>query len=95
MPSIQKLQEELGDRDDVVIVALNTGNDTKDVVQEYWEKEGFSFEAVLDPEGSEGANAKALGLRASPSNIIVGADGKVTYASVGFDEEQIRYYLGL
>ncbi len=79
----------------MVIVALNTGNDTLDVVREYWEKEGFSFDAVLDPEGSEGDNAQALGLRASPSNIVVGADGKVTYASVGFDEDQIRYYLGL
>jgi hypothetical protein len=79
----------------VVILALNTGDDPLVVVADYWKKEGFTFDAVLDPEGSERDNAKALGLMASPTNIIVGRDGKVTYASVGFDEEQVRLYLGM
>ena len=79
----------------MVILALNTGSDTKDVVATYWEDQGFDFAAVLDSEGSEGSNARALGVTASPTNIVVGRDGKVTYASVGFDEAQIRYYLGL
>ena len=95
MPSIQELQEELGDRDDVVILAMNTGQDTEQVVADYWEKEGFTFAAVLDPPDRRGGNAQALGLMASPTNIIVDRNGKVTYASVGFDEEQIRLYLGL
>ncbi len=85
------MQDELGDRDDVVILALNNG-DARDVVVDYWDDEGFTFDAVLDLQRR---NAKALGVAAFPTNIVVGADGKVTYASVGFDEEQIRYYLGL
>lgn len=95
MPSIQKLQEELGERDDVLILAMNTGDDTKKVVADYWKKEGFTFDAVLDPKGKERENASSLGLMASPTNIVVDKDGKVTYASVGFDEDQIRLYLGL
>jgi len=91
LPSIQDLQDDLGDRDDVVILALNHG-DKRDVVADYWEDEGFTFEAVLDLKRR---NAGALGVAAFPTNIVVGADGKVTYASVGFDEDQIRYYLGL
>ena len=79
----------------MIILALNTGADTKAVVANYWKKEGFSFDAVLDPEGSERNNARSLGIAASPTNIIVGEDGKVTYASVGFDEEQVRLYMGL
>jgi hypothetical protein len=95
LPSIQKLQEELADRDDVIILAMNTGQDSEKVVADYWKKEGFTFDAVLDPPGKESDNARALGLKASPTNIVVDKDGKVTYASVGFDEDQIRLYLGL
>ena len=95
MPSIQKLQDELGDRDDVLILALNTGVDTLDVVAEYWDKQGFTFAAVMDADGEDGANSRSMGIAASPTNIVVGRDGRVTYASVGFDEEQIRTYLGL
>jgi hypothetical protein len=79
----------------VIILALNTGKDTESVVAEYWKKEGFTFDAILDPEGADGNNARSLGITASPTNIIVGEDGKVTYASVGFDEEQVRLYMGL
>ena len=95
MPHIQKLHQDLADRDDVIILALNRGDD-KDVVAEYWADEGFTFEAVYEDEG--GANADAMGVQAFPTNIVVGKDGRVLYATVGFDDEKeayIRQLLGL
>ena len=95
MPHIQKLYEELGDRDDVVILAMNRG-DEKQVVADYWAEEGFTFEAVYEDEG--GATADAMGVQAFPTNIVVGKDGRVLYATVGFDEQKeayIRKLLGL
>jgi len=89
------MQDELGDRDDVQILAFNTGDDTSDVVETYFEKEGFTFDAVMDVDGKARANARSLGLAASPTNIVVDRDGRVMYASVGFDEAQVRTYLGL
>lgn len=94
MPSIQKLYEELEDRDDIVILAMNSGADTKEVVEKYWAKEGFDFPALLDDRGS-GSNTEALGAMAFPTNLVVGPDGKVRFASVGFDEATIRKHLGL
>lgn len=95
MPSVQKLHEELADRDDIVILAVNSGDDTREVVASYWEKAGFEFPALLDVEGGEGDNAEALGVMAFPTNLVVGPDGKVLFASVGFDEPVIRKHLGL
>jgi len=76
-------------------VAMNSGMDSREVVDGYWKKEGFTIEALLDADGQRGANAKAMGVVASPTNIVVGPDGKVLYASVGFDESRIRGLLGL
>ena len=95
MPHIQKLQDDLAGRDDVVILALNRG-DEKAVVADYWADEGFTFEAVYEEDG--GANADAMGVQAFPTNIVVGNDGRVLYATVGFDaakEAHIRKLLGL
>ena len=89
------MYEELADRDDVVILAVNGGMDTPEVVQKYWSKSGFDFPAVMDLEGQKGTIASALGVKAFPTNLVVGPDGTVRFASVGFNEPVIRKYLGL
>jgi len=95
LPSIQKLQEELGDRDDIAIYALNSGSDDRAEVGEFWADSGFGFTALLDKPDDRGEAARALGALAFPTNIVLGADGKVRYASVGFDEQAIRAAMGL
>lgn len=95
MPSIQRMKEQAAGRDDLVFLAMNTGRDNAQVVADYWEDAGFTLTAVLDEAGRRGRNAQAMGLVASPTNIVVGPDGTVLYASVGFDERTIRKYLRL
>lgn len=95
MPSVQKLHDELAGRDDVAILALNNGADTEDVVKNYWDKSGYTFPAVIDVAGEAGANARSLRAKAFPTNIVVGPDGRVLYASVGYDEVRIRELLGV
>jgi hypothetical protein len=95
LPSVQKLYEEIDGRDDLAILAVNSGTDSKDVIESYWKKAGFDFPAVRDVEGQKGANSSALGVMAFPTNLVVGPDGKVLFASVGFNEPVIRKYLGL
>jgi len=89
------MSEEIADRDDIVILAVNTGADSRDVVEKYWDKSGFSFPALLDVVGKRGATTEALGAMAFPTNLVVGPDGNVRFASVGFDEATIRKYLGI
>ena len=89
------MSEEIADRDDMVILAVNSGADSRDVVKKYWDESGFSFPALLDVAGKDGANTEALGALAFPTNLVVGPDGKVRFASVGFDEATIRKYLGI
>lgn len=92
MPLVQQIQEELGDRDDVVLLAFNRGDD-HETVREYWDTRGFTFDAVVEPPGHEGDNAEAMGVRGYPTNIVVDTDGTVVYAGVGFEEERIRELL--
>ena len=89
------MHEELADRDDVVILAVNGGQDTAEVAQKYWSKSGFDFPAVMDLKGHERDIANALGVKAFPTNLVIGPDGRVRFASVGFNEPVIRKYLGL
>ena len=71
---------------------MNRG-DATETVQSYWDKQGFSFDAVVEEE--VGANAEAMGVIGYPTNIIVGPDGKVLFAGVGFEEDVVRELLGL
>jgi len=94
LPHVQALQNELKDREDVVILAHNTGADTPEFIGQYFQQSGFTFTPVLDA-GAPGTNVKVLGARFMPCNVVVGPDGKVLHASVGFNEPVIRRLLGL
>lgn len=81
--------------DDILIYALNSGSDEREVVSKYWSDSEFTFEALLEKGEARGRSAANLGVQAYPTNIVVGPDGKVRYASVGYDEAAIRRALGL
>ncbi len=89
------MQEELGDREDVIILGINSGDDSREAVQAFWDEMGFQWDAVVDPPGRRGKLSEHLGAIAYPTNIVVDPDGVVLHASYGFDEVRIRDLLGL
>ena len=93
MPLVQKIQNDLKGRDDVLILAHNAGVDSHETIAKYFQDSGFTFTPIVD-SGKQGADSKALGVRAYPTNIVIGPDGKVLHASVGFNETVIRKLLG-
>ena len=69
------------------MVAINTG-DPADVIQAYMKESGFTFKAVMAGEDAKVPNAYRV--EASPTNYLVGPDGKILWSSVGFDEQGLR-----
>jgi len=70
----------------LVLLAVNYG-DQPDVVRAYFEKEKFGFTAALQHKDEV---SQAFGLRAYPTNYVVGADGKIAYRATGFDERSLQ-----
>jgi hypothetical protein len=95
LPLVQQVYEDLAGRDDVLILAINSGDDSRDEVARFWEEFGLGFTAVVDPPDARGRLAAALGARLFPTNIVVGPDGIVRHSGVGFDERAVRRMLGL
>jgi hypothetical protein len=95
LPSIQEMREEIAGRDDIAIYALNSGADNRWVVMDYWASEEFTFPALLEEGDDIGQSASNLGIMSYPTNIVVGPDGKVKYASAGRFEYDLRQALGL
>jgi peroxiredoxin len=92
MPHLQNLWSEVQEqRDDVVFLCVNVG-DEKDVIQEWWKKDGFTLKAV---QQTGSAVSDAFGVQAYPSNFIIDAEGKVAWRAVGYDEKAIRAQLGM
>lgn len=63
----------------LVTVALQSGNATE--VGEYLKKESFNVPVVVDEDGALG---KQYGLRGVPAVFVLGPDGEVRFASVGY-----------
>ena len=70
----------------------NSGVDAKDDIEDYWTRQEYGFDALT---GDDGASAGAVGVLAYPTNVVVDPDGKVLWASVGWDEHAVKYHLGL
>lgn len=70
----------------MVILCVNRG-DSVERIQEYWKESKFALTAVQQ-HGK--VVSKAFGVRAYPSNYLIGPDGKVVYRSVGYDPKAIR-----
>lgn len=91
MPHLQSFWSEVKEtRDDVVFLCVNIG-DEKDVINEWWTKEGFSLTAVRQDDDVVSA---AFKVEAYPTNYVVGPDGTVLYRSVGYEEDKIRAIIG-
>ncbi|MFQ5749392.1 MAG: redoxin family protein, partial [Planctomycetota bacterium] len=74
------------ERDDLVVLAVDL-NDPPETVKQVWEKEGFTFPAVLQKEDEV---SKAFGVAAYPTVYLIGPDGKILYRNLAFEEKHIR-----
>ena len=88
MPHLQKIYEELKDKG-LGIIALNA-NDKEELITKYFTESKFTMPAVMGGSGANYTIGKAYGVRAYPTNYLVGADGKVLWRSVGFNEQALR-----
>ena len=70
---------------------MNVG-DTAQVIRDYWNESKFTLPVMMQEKA---AVSTAFGVRAYPTNYLVGPDGKVRWRGVGFDEEVLRQHLGL
>ncbi len=68
-----------------MVLAVNTGDD-KSTIESYWKASDYTFTAVRQ---SEGAVSRAFGVKAYPTNYVIGPDGKVLFRSVGYDQSKI------
>ena len=70
----------------LLVLAVNAG-DSEEEIREVFEKNKFSFTPVRQKEDEVSG---AYGVRAYPTNYVVGPDGKVLARCVGFDEAKLR-----
>lgn len=70
----------------VVVLAVNNG-DAVENIKKYFEKGKFTFRPVRQKADEI---SKAYKVSAYPTNYVIGPDGKVAEAVVGFEEEKIK-----
>jgi hypothetical protein len=73
-------------RKDVEFLAVNF-SDTPEVVRAWWKEGGFKLRPVLQHEGDV---SEAFGVHAYPTNYVIGPDGKVVWAGIGYEPAMIR-----
>lgn len=69
-----------------MVLAVNNG-DTLEKIKEYFGKEKFTFRPVRQ-KASE--ISEAYKVSAYPTNYVIGPDGKIVEAVLGFEEEKIK-----
>ncbi|MBY9077326.1 redoxin domain-containing protein [Paenibacillus sp. HN-1] len=73
MPELDQASSILQKRDDVVLLAVNTGEDPE-TVKQYMKDNAYTLPVLLDPDSTL---FKAFGLRAYPTTIVILRDGTV------------------
>ena len=77
MPHMQTIWKELGE--EVVVVAVDIG-ESKDTVNKYIDKEGYTFKVLLDEENEI---AGKFGVTAVPTSILLDENGNLIYGVRG------------
>ncbi len=68
------------------MLAVNM-RDTAEKVRKYFEKSGFTFKPVMQKADEV---SRQYGVRAYPTNYVIGADGKIVHRSVSYDEDALK-----
>jgi peroxiredoxin len=85
LPFLERLHKTYGEKT-ITILAISQDDalDTREFCQEY----GITFPALLDDESYTASNL--YGLTNVPSVFLIGTDGVVKVASIGFDKEKLE-----
>lgn len=78
LPRVQGLHEKYKSNPSVVILAMNVG-DENEKMKSWWADKKYSFPTLNDADDM----AKTYGIKAFPSSVLIGPDGKVLTAQVG------------
>ncbi len=75
MPDLQRLNDELGDEIEFILVNSTDGvRETPEKAKAFLEEHGFDLPVYLDQDGEA---STIYGVRSLPTNILIGADGKI------------------
>ncbi len=78
MPQVQVLHRKYADNPDVVILAMNVGDENEKMAS-WWKEKKFGFPTLNDADEAAGK----YGIIAFPSSVLIGPDGKVLESSIG------------
>lgn len=90
MPSIQKLHEKFADKP-VTVIGVNCWEQKPETAIKYVEKQKYTYTLLLKGDDL----AKAYGISGIPTLILIGKDGNVLEASVGFGEGEMDHLIEL
>jgi thiol-disulfide isomerase/thioredoxin len=77
MPHFQDLQEEYGDKINILAVNINI-NETMDYISDVISENSLSMPILLDKEGKL---SEALGLVGTPYSVLINTDNKIVYTT--------------
>ncbi len=78
MPKVQVLHRKYANNPNVVILAMNVRDDNKRMAA-YWSESGCTFPTLNDADDL----AEQFGIKAFPSAVLIGPDGRVIHAAAG------------
>ena len=78
LPRVQGLHEKYAKNPNVVVIAMNVGDDNEKMKQ-WWNEKKYTFPTLNDADQL----AQTYGIQAFPSSVLIGPDGKVIAATVG------------
>lgn len=78
LPYVQKLSQQLKDRNDVVVLTLNTDEEVGKV-EPFMKENKYTFPVLLGQ-----AYADGYGVNSIPRNWVISADGKLVFEGIGF-----------
>jgi len=85
MPDLEEVHREFAERG-VVVVALNLGEDPERA-RSFIKRQGYTFRVVADQDR---AIAERFGVRAIPTLVVVGTDGRIAWTRVGYEPNEAR-----
>ena len=85
LPHLQKINDDTGLADKGLVVWAVNAREEKDVVTKFMNEGKYSFAVPMDKDGS---TMKAYNVSGIPTTIVVGRDGTVKKAFVGFGGEK-------
>jgi|GEM_PF-5471721 hypothetical protein len=78
MPQVQVLHQEFTDNPNVVILAMNVGDENEKMAT-WWKQKKYGFRTLNDADKM----VEIYGIKAFPSTVLIGPDGKVIKTSIG------------